>query len=157
MRKLILPLVFLAPSLAMAQQVVAGGGGHHANSNTAITYTIGEPVIATVSAAGNTLTQGFNQPWADITTVMEEATSAPADINVYPNPVRHTLHIATDVDTRADHFILHDAAGRIIANGRITGTITELDMEQHASGSYFLRVFGPDDKPQRSFQISVTH
>ena len=157
MRKFFLPLILLSPSLAMAQQVLAGGGGHHANTNSAITYTIGEPVIATVSATGNTLTQGFNQPWADITTVVEEPASAVMDITVYPNPVRHTLHIDTNGDARADHFTLHDASGRIVTNGRLTSSITDLDMEPHASGSYFLRVFGPNDKTQRSFQISVTH
>ncbi len=157
MRDLLL-LFALAPSAtAIGQQVVASGGGDHASGAARISYTIGEPVIETVAASGSTLTQGFNQPWADITTVVEEAVTDPGAVTVYPNPVRHILHIAVNGAADADRFILHDAAGRQVTDGRISSSLTELNMEPYASGSYYLRVLGTDDKTQRSFKISVTH
>ncbi|MBX2972323.1 MAG: T9SS type A sorting domain-containing protein [Flavobacteriales bacterium] len=157
MRILLLPLLAATPALGMAQQVVAGGGGHHADATTAISYTIGEPVIATVSAGASTLTQGFHQPWADIGTLVDNVQDDGPAINVYPNPVRHTLHIAIDDAARAQHYFLHDAAGRLVTDGRIGATITELDMEPYASGSYVLRVLGSDNATMKSFKISVTH
>lgn len=155
-RFILLPLLATAPVLCRAQQVVAGGGGHHANAANAITYTIGEPVIATVSAAGSTLTQGFNQPWADIGTLVDDLHGDGPAINVYPNPVRHTLHIALDTPTEGQRYSLHDAAGRLVTDGRISSTITDIDMEPYSSGSYFLRVLGPADSNERTFQINVT-
>ncbi|MBL7953231.1 MAG: T9SS type A sorting domain-containing protein [Flavobacteriales bacterium] len=156
MRNAILPLLLALPFAGMAQQVVSGGGGHHANATDIISYNIGEPVIATVSASGTTLTQGFNQPWADITTLVNDIEEA-VTINVYPNPVRHTLHIDASSATQAQHYFLHDAAGRLVTEGRIGSSITELDMQPYASGDYFLRVLSDDNATLKSFKISVTH
>ncbi len=146
----------LAPIAAHAQQVVASGGSDHQNSTTAIAYTIGEAVIATATAGDHTLTQGFHQPWALVTAV-DENTHATANILVYPNPVRHTLHIATDELRDLERFTLHDAAGRLVTDGRLNGTLTELDMGSFASGMYVLRVMDRSVNTLRSFQISVTH
>lgn len=157
MKKFILPLALALPTFSMAQAVVSGGGGYHTNATSAISYTIGEPVIATVAAASTSLTQGFQQPWADITTAVEEPLPDAPSINVYPNPVRHTLHIALDATVIDHRYALHDAAGRLVTEGRISNTITDLDMETYASGSYVLRVLGSDNSTVRSFKISVTH
>lgn len=157
MRKLFICLLFAAPVIVTAQQVHTTGGGYHANPTTAISYTIGEPVIATATTASTMLTQGFQQPWADITTVVDEPQAEGPSINVYPNPVRHTLHIALDTDVIDHRYALHDAAGKLVTEGRIGSTITDLDMETYASGSYVLRVLGPKDNSVRSFKISVTH
>lgn len=157
MRFLLLLLPTLCPTFGMAQSVVAGAGGEHLNGNTQITYTIGEPITATVSAGGYTLTQGFQQPWADIGTLIGEADSDLPGITVYPNPVRHTLHIALDTPTEDQHYSLHDAAGRMVTEGRITGTRTDLDMEPYSSGGYVLRVFGANATVMKAFKISVTH
>lgn len=157
MRILLIPLIAATPALCAAQQVVAGGGGHHANASSSISYTIGEPVIATASVAGTSMTQGFQQPWVDIGTMVDDQHDDGPMVNVYPNPVRHTLHIAIDDVNRAKHYFLHDAAGRLVTDGRIGDSITELDMEPYASGSYVLRVLGADDTTMKSFKISVTH
>lgn len=152
---LLLALIIALP--ATAQEVVSSGGDHHSGTNVSISYTIGEPVIATASAGGTTLTQGFHQPWVDITTMVSETTADGTDIVVYPNPVRHILHIALDGDPEGHQYILHDAAGKQVTDGRIATSITELDMQRFASGSYFLHVLGPNDTHLRTFKLSVTH
>lgn len=157
MRLLLFLLPLAAPLLARAQEVVATGGGYHAGSGTAISYTIGEPVITTVGSTSTSLTQGFQQPWADINTLVDEPAADEPGITVYPNPVRHILHIAMEGTPDGHHYVLHDAAGRQVTDGRIGTTITDLDMEPFASGSYYLRVLGPNDNSVRSFKISVTH
>ena len=157
MRRSIILFNLALPALTMAQTVMSGGGGHHTNATTAISYTIGEPVIATVSAAGTTLTQGFQQPWADITTEVNNTTTELPVINVYPNPVRHTLHIAVDQGAEAQNYFLHDGAGRLVTEGRLSSTITDLDMQPYASGGYVLRVLGNGNSTLQTFKIHVTH
>lgn len=137
--------------------MVSGGGGHHADATTRITYTIGEPVIATAGASNVVLTQGFHQPWADISTLVHDTPENTSVINVYPNPVSHTLHIACEVAAHAQQYFLHDAAGRVVNEGHITSAITDLDMEAYASGGYILRVLGNDHTTLKSFKISITH
>ena len=157
MRIVLLLIPLSVPLLARTQDVVATGGGYHTGPGTAISYTIGEPVIATVGNASTTLTQGFQQPWADINTIVDDAATDGPGINVYPNPVRHILHIAMEGAPDGHHYVLHDAEGRQVTDGRIGSIITDLDMEPYASGSYYLRVLGPKDNSVRSFKISVTH
>ena len=152
-------LLFLAVGATlptMAQQVIGSGGGAYSSPTSAMTVTIGEPVIATGTGPANTITQGFQQPWADITTLVEEPVDGAA-IHVYPNPVSHTLRIALDGAALAERYLLLDAAGRHVADGSITSTITELDMERYASGGYILRVFTADQREVKSFKISITH
>lgn len=156
MLRTLLLLTLGVPLSSIAQQVISSGGGEYTSPTNAISVTIGEPVISTASGASNTLTQGFQQPWVDITTAIEDPVEGP-QINVYPNPVRHTLNIALNDLSRAERYLLLDAAGRQITDGRITSTITELNMENYASGGYILRVFNADQRDVKSFKISVTH
>lgn len=157
MRSILVLLPLAAPIAGTAQSVVSGGGGHHADATTRITYTIGEPVIATAGASNVVLTQGFHQPWADISTLVHDTPENTSVINVYPNPVSHTLHIACEVAAHAQQYFLHDAAGRVVNEGHITSAITDLDMEAYASGGYILRVLGNDHTTLKSFKISITH
>lgn len=157
MRASLIALLLGSPILSSAQEVIGAGGAYHTSGTAGLSYTIGEPVTATVGNASTTLTQGFQQPWADINTVVDDPVTDGPSINVYPNPVRHVLHIAMDGTPEGHHYVLHDAAGRQVTDGRIGSTITDLDMEPFASGSYYLRVLGPNDNSGRSFKISVTH
>lgn len=155
MRYVILITLLLIAATTHAQEVVAGGGGHHANTSMSIAYTIGEPVIATVSAGGNTLSQGFNQPWVDIGTVVDENTTSNTLIAVYPNPVRHVLYISMEPIATEAHYGLYDGSGRMLINGPISSTVTALDMMPYASGNYILRVSEPTNANQKSFKISI--
>ena len=156
MLRTLLLLALVAPLTALAQQVIASGGGEYDSPTNSVSVTIGEPIIATVSGPTNTLTQGFQQPWVDITIDVEDVFDGPM-INVYPNPVGHILNIAMDDPSRADRYMLFDAAGKQVTDGRISSTITELDMEHYASGGYILRVLSADQRDVKSFKVSVTH
>ena len=139
------------------QSVLSSSGGQHEAASTRITYTIGEPVIATVGSGPRQLTQGFNQPWVDINTAVDDPGSETNTISVYPNPVRHVLNLSFSDDPVDHRYELFDALGQQVLDGLVQSTITELNMEPHASGAYFLRVFGPGDSLLRSFKISVNH
>lgn len=155
MRTAIICLLSLAPAAAAAQSVIASGGDFQSNSEAAVSYTIGEPVIATASGSPGILTQGFQQPWVDINTVLDEPSAGP-EMSVYPNPVRHTLHLALGQDPSGERYALYDAAGKLITDARIGSSITDIDMESYASGSYHLRVLSNDGSPLRTFKISLT-
>lgn len=122
-----------------------------------ISWTIGEPVINTVSGGGNTLTQGFQQPWADISTVIGENAGSAPDIRVYPNPVRHVLNVDVPGDAGQDQLELLDAAGRTVLQTNTTGDHTELDLTRYGAGNYFLRVLNAEGIVSRTFKINITH
>ncbi len=140
-----------------AQTVVATSGGDASTANNKISWTVGQPVTTTVSGGGATLTQGFQQPWADISTVIGENAGSEADIRVYPNPVHHLLNVEVPGATAKDQLELMDAAGRIVLQANTTGDRTELDLTQYGAGNYFLRIRNAEGILARTFKINITH
>ncbi|OWY20129.1 hypothetical protein C7N43_23130 [Sphingobacteriales bacterium UPWRP_1] len=51
-----------AQAQSLTPQVVASGGGYAQGGGYSLSYTIGEPVTATLTSGSNILTQGFHQP-----------------------------------------------------------------------------------------------
>lgn len=51
----------LLASSAQGQQVLGSSGGSFENAESSLTFTIGEPVIATFSQSDITMTNGFHQ------------------------------------------------------------------------------------------------
>ncbi len=68
MRVLLVIIAAGAAASALAQQTIGAAGAHYAGTQVQLSANIGEPVVATVSGTAATLTQGFEQPWADVST-----------------------------------------------------------------------------------------
>lgn len=153
---LALAVIMMVPLGASAQNVVSTSGGSGTNTEGTVSWTIGQPVIRTVSGGGNTLTQGFQQPWADISTVVGENAGSSSNIRVYPNPTRHLLNVEIPGATGMDQMELLDAAGRIILQTNTTGDHTEIDLSAYGTGNYFLRVLNAENTVARTFKINVT-
>ena len=142
---------------ASAQQTISSSGGHYTGGPVQVSANIGEPVIATVGNATSTLTQGFEQPWADITTTVPPTYVADIAINVYPNPVRHDLNIALGREARGERYRITDAAGRLVAEGMLSASLSTIAMSDHASGNYQLTLSDHADTPIAMFRIIVNH
>lgn len=159
-RSLTLTLLAGAFTVCMAQSdppdVFSTSGGEGSSSTEQMSWTIGEPVTSTLSAGSTTMTQGFQQPWAEVITLVPEITEQNDGISVYPNPTRHVLHLvyANGAPT-SDRFELMDHSGRRVLQDRVQGATTDLDLSSYASGNYFLRLIGSNGKLVRTFQIIV--
>ena len=71
---------------AQIEQVVASNGNLISGSNGQVSYTVGEPVTATLTSAGNAISQGYQQSNMSITAINDIAYPA-YQVSVYPNPV----------------------------------------------------------------------
>jgi hypothetical protein len=149
-----LSAALLASGPLAAQQVLCAGGDEHVNADRSISFTLGEPVNTTVTGPAATLTQGFEQPWALITTGVADRSAG--NINVYPNPTRHVLYVDHGAFVDGERYELLNGTGAIVLEGAITGPMTALDMERFASGGYVLRLHADDAKLLRTFKITVT-
>ena len=140
---------------SFAQQAIGTAGGRYENGSAIIEYNIGEAVIGTVSNNGTTLTQGFEQPWVEISTLV--AASEPGEeVLIYPNPARHFLNIKQESGL-ARSYAMVDARGREVLAGSLTGILTELDTEKLAGGSYVLRINTINNTPEQAFRIIIAH
>lgn len=63
-KRLLLIVAIVSISFSIkAQQVIASAGGYYQNENLSVSFSIGEPVIATFQSNDIILTQGFQQPY----------------------------------------------------------------------------------------------
>ena len=102
-------------SQQLSPEVIASAGDHFENGDISLSWTLGEPVIATFE--GNyILTQGFHQDLYIITAI-DEIKIDNISIDIYPNPTPNFVNIKINSEKQinGDCFIqLYDANGRLI-------------------------------------------
>lgn len=123
-------------------QVVSSSGSTGAQGNLRISYTIGEPVVGTLSGMVNKLTQGFHQPPPGFMVSVYDTDLAAWNIEVFPNPSDHFLNIryAAGQNGLLELRVL-DLLGRVILDGQtLQQAETRLDCSPWQPGVYFLQL-----------------
>ncbi len=154
MRNLIYNILFLllfVAGSATAQKVISANGGMATAAGTQVSWTIGEPITATVSDGTTTLTQGFQQSKLTVTAVNEIQVSG-VEIKVYPNPTSNyvTVHYSKVVEKPI--YRLFDLSGRLIQQKNIESTDEKIDMTEYSGGSYILKL-NSGQQPLQTFKI----
>ena len=72
--------------MAQTHDLVSATGASFQNSSGYFSYSVGEPVISTLSSTGAILTQGFHQ--AQVKAGVPVISQAEIKMTVFPNPVR---------------------------------------------------------------------
>ena len=144
-------LMICVASSAGAQKVVSANGSTATAAGTVISWTIGEPITATVSDGITTLTQGFHQTKLTITAVNEIQVPG-VEIKVYPNPTSDyiTVHFGKMVEKPT--YLLFDLSGKLIQQKNMESTDTKIDMTGVATGSYILKLIS-GQQPLQTFKI----
>lgn len=152
-------LFFMARSQSITPEVIATAGDYFVGSNATLSWTLGEVVTETVSNANYTLTQGFQQPNYNITSIPDDPNiknDQSADINIYPNPVGDLLNVSFK-DMKQDNVLitLFDLNGKILINdiAENTTALKQLNMSFVAKGSYILRFATKNGKFLKSFKV----
>lgn len=144
-------------SQSIGPDVISTSGGYHSTAQNRISYTIGQPVYTTVENDENALTQGFQQPWVDITADVPASGHIEYDVTVFPNPARHILHVVFGSQPDAMRFDLVDDLGKSILAGPIRSTDEELDLSGYAAGMYHLRLLSSEGNIRRTFKVNLNH
>ena len=144
-------LLFFAVSSSTAQKVVSANGGTATAAGTQVSWTIGEPITATVSDGTTTLTQGFQQSKLTVTAI-NDIQVAGVEIKVYPNPTSDFVTIHFSKVMEKPTYLLFDLSGRLIQQKKIESTDAKVDMTQFAGGSYILKV-NSGQQPLQTFKI----
>jgi len=71
--RLYLPVVLLIilVSGVRSQEVLSSGGGYEVTTSGSVSWSIGEPIIETLSGTGGVMTQGMQQPNVGASVVAE--------------------------------------------------------------------------------------
>ena len=152
-------LFFIAKSQSISPEVIATAGDYFVGSNATLSWTLGEVITETVSNGSYTLTQGFQQPHYNITSIPDDPNiknDQAGDINIYPNPVGDQLNIAFK-DMKQDNVVItvFDLSGNVLINdiAENTTSIKQLNMTFVAKGNYIIRFATKDGKFLKSFKV----
>ena len=150
---LVLLALLFAATASYAQQVVASSG----NTGTAVGYTVdwtlGEPVIETISGSTHILTQGIHQTRL-LATALSEIELPGLEVKVYPNPTGRFLKIEV-IQTSNELLIyeIFDITGRKTAFKKMNLNSEEIDMESYVPGIYILTITTPNRDYVKTFKI----
>ncbi len=139
---LVLAGVFGALSGQSFQPFVLSGGGNSGtlSNGTYISYTIGEPVIATVSNKF-TFTQGFQQPYPLFPVKTYEPGIAGVTAYVFPNPAITGTSLQLNSDRIIDlKMEIWNSLGQMMYAEKLNSAQTTvlLKTEDYSAGNYFL-------------------
>ena len=156
MKKLffILILIFAFGTLLLkAQEVISSGGAHVKGSGISLSWTIGEPVIETLTNGSYTLTQGFHQSRLSSTAVDNLPTPG-LILTVFPNPFSYVLNVKVDEgDYSQLQYTMYSFEGKVLLNSKISKSLTQIELQPFASGSYLLRISKKSGEPVKTFKV----
>ena len=137
--------------VSFAQKVTSAAGGTKSIPEYKVGWTLGEPIIETGSAGNYVLTQGFHQPKLTVTST--EIFADDFNVKVYPNPTQQFISIQSDKLLENKEYALFSLSGAKLMEGEIRDRTTKLNLENKASGSYFLKLSGENNRPLQTFKI----
>ena len=141
---------------SISPQVVATAGNYATNGGYSVSWTIGEPVIATATNSGTTLTQGFQQPTYNVLSITNGKIEG-FEVNVYPNPATDFIVVDWTTDEKNMLYItLYDMTGKLISEQSFSAAEDKasVNMSNLASAQYLLEVRNKDNSIAKVFQIS---
>ena len=120
------------------QQVIATSGTYFENSSGSIAFTLGEPVIATLTEGDKILTQGLHQ--GEIGVIPDFILpDLDFEITAFPNPAYDRVTLMSE---RYDglFYSLYTLQGDIILQGYLTSDHAEIDFTALKPSIYLLKV-----------------
>jgi hypothetical protein len=139
-----------ASAQSLAPEVIATAGNSFSTASAKIEFTVGEVITSSLTAGGNTLTEGFHQPeihFASLQNYSDEFT-----FTLYPNP---TEQFVTVVSTKRDDMQAHvyDVNGKAILVSSVFQEQITLNLETLAAGSYVIMVSTKSGQPLHSYTV----
>lgn len=126
-------------SKTRAQEVISVAGNHAQNETFQISWTMGEPVIETVSSSSIVLTQGMHQSKLIVTSIKDLVTNF--EIKAYPNPVKTNLNLYIDKnDVSGFEYRLFNAQGKLVQVKKVLSNKTEIQFQNFRPAGYLLQV-----------------
>lgn len=153
MKKILLISCLFFSALSFGQEDFVFSGGEATGSGGTVSYSFGQVAFETVSGSNGELTQGVQQP-------LEVYTLTTPDFNytmqaiLYPNPAIHSVNLSLGSlnDFSQLSYELIDISGKILRNGKITDSQTEINVSDLASATYFFNLMD-SGKRIKSFKL----
>lgn len=141
MRKKMLFIILCSTIHVHAQNNSVSSGGHGTSSQGSVSYSVGQVFYNAAAGSNGFVIQGNQQP-IEIS-VITSVRNINIDLNahVYPNPVAEQLSLSIrNYQLKYLSYVLVDIQGKIIRQGVINNTFTNIDMSPYGNGVYIINV-----------------
>ncbi|KPL09591.1 MAG: hypothetical protein AMS26_22675 [Bacteroides sp. SM23_62] len=125
-----------------AQETASATGGDASGSGGRVSFTVGQVVFLTHTAASGTVTQGVQQPFEIlVVTGFKEARDISLECKVYPNPAAEFVLLEVqNYDLKDLNLQLYDMNGKILQHKKVEGNLTPIYMGALPPATYFLKI-----------------
>jgi len=158
----LLPLFIVCALSSFSQgktpSVIAAAGGTAKGANIILEWTVGEPIVETVSNTTSMYTQGFHQPVLQVQkwTNPKNASAAANTILVYPNPTTAIINIQLQKTYEQTLEVsLLDLNGKLVYRNNIPAAATaqQINVSRLSQGAYMLHIRDKKGTVQEEFRI----
>lgn len=133
---LIISTVFSIDAQSLSNEVIGTSGADFSVGTAKLAWTIGEPVINSLSAGNFSITQGFHQPYITVSSVEQNDIF---DVKVFPNPTHDKLNVVFDSDEER-LLEVFDVLGRKLHEISFSDNSILIDINAYSCGNYLLRI-----------------
>lgn len=143
--------MFLFSAYAIqAQEVISTQGDSYTSGGNTIDFTIGEPIIETVSDGTNDLTQGFHQTLLTIVSVEDFAVDF--SVNIFPNPTAELVNLKIEKFDGMT-YRLFDVGGKKLQEAIIRQNATQITVTDYPKGTYLLTLTNNENNQLKTYKI----
>lgn len=145
-------MILCSTSEICAQKAFTATGSNATGSNGSVSYSVGQ--IDYTSKGTNQVNEGVQQAYEIITlSTVETADTDRKEILLYPNPFKDFIFLDfTTTDYRNSDYQLFDSSGKIIKEGKIKESKSELNFSDIPSAMYIIRI-NQSGKNIKTFKI----
>lgn len=138
---------------AQAQQVTTAIGGDASGSGGTAAYSVGQVVYTTNTGTTGSVAQGVQQAYEIFTLGINE-TDLDISLTVFPNPTTDNLTLQiSEYNNQKLSYKLIDMQGKLLTNGEVIATQTQVNTSNLPSSIYFINVVNQQNKTIQSFKI----
>jgi hypothetical protein len=132
-------ILFLAQNIS-GQTITPAGGGDATGSGGAVSYTIGQTIVAGADDS-KSLSQGFQQPYEILVVGINEMTGIKLDCSLFPNPATDFIRLKIEnYDGTELNLVLIDMGGTLLLNTKLESDEMLIPMQNRKPGSYILKL-----------------
>lgn len=123
-----------------AQEALGTTGGEAVGSGGTASFSVGQLAYTTVTGSDGSITQGVQQPYEILMVGLYES-AIDIELSAYPNPTSDFLSLEVDfIDLSNLSIQLINMQGIVLVSQELSDAVTQIEMENLASGIYFLNV-----------------
>ena len=150
MRSLLVILSMSAAVCSYGQEAVVSSGGDATGSGGSASFTVGQPSYTYTSSSDGSVSEGVQQTY-QITSSTGITENSRLTLKAYPNPTADVLILTTEgMETESEDlkYNLFDSSGKLVLSSPVNSNTTRINMQNLATGTYFLSVSGNEELTQ---------